>query len=68
MTSLNSILFATLSGHVPIHIRHSNRDKPMENGRNMHEATLNSVLKYFCWVSVATKPECGIITNQSSVY
>ena len=44
MTSLNSILFATLSGHVPIHIRHSNRDKPMENGRNMHEATLNSVL------------------------
>jgi len=45
--SKHSILFVILSCHVPIHIRHSNCDKPMENGRNIHETTLNSVLQAF---------------------
>ena len=45
--SKHSTLFATLSGHAPIHVRCRNRDKPMENGRNIHEATLNSVLQVF---------------------
>jgi hypothetical protein len=39
--SKHSILFATLSGQVPIHVRRRNRD----NCRNIHEATLNSVLQ-----------------------
>jgi len=45
--SIHSILSATLSGHTPVHVCRRNRDKPIENGRNIREATLNSVLQVF---------------------
>jgi hypothetical protein len=38
--SQHSILFATLSGHAAIHVCHRNHDKPKENGRNIHEASI----------------------------
>ena len=45
--SKHSILFATLSGHAPINVRHRICDKPIENGQNIHEATLNLVFQVF---------------------